>query len=174
LFDQNACTSPQTIYWIGSNIDTEKAQSIFWQKLHDKLKEKKFELQPIISIDKLTTFYSQAINYGDISMYKKFTNEIFIVKNNCIHHNIDLFKCSSGYFNEVQISSLDELTPVIKRGSQTIGYFGFCKQEFEEWIRVSRPVGVDRIVPIGQTMNFSLTWDGFDLVSALSRRVTIL
>lgn len=174
LFDQNACTSPQTIYWIGSNIDIEAAQSFFWKKLHDKLNQKNFELQPVVSLDKLTTFYSQAIINRDISIDTRFTNEIFRVKNNSLNKNIDFFKCSSGYFNEVLISSLDELTPIIKRSFQTIGYFGFCKQEFEEWIRSSRPLGVDRIVPIGKTMDFSLTWDGFDLISVLSRRVTIL
>jgi hypothetical protein len=174
LFDQNACTSPQTIYWIGSNIDIEAAQSIFWDKLHNKLNDKKFTMQPIVSIDKLTTFYSQAIFYGDISMDTILTNEVFRVKNNSVHKNIDLFRCSSGYFNEVQISSLDELTPIVKRGFQTIGYFGFCKQEFEDWFRFNRPLGVDRIVPIGKTMDFSMTWDGFDLVSVLSRGLTVL
>ena len=67
LFDQNACTSPQAIYWIGSEVDVEKAQYEFWNLLQMLLDEKKFELQPVISIDKLTTFYSQAITYGDIS-----------------------------------------------------------------------------------------------------------
>ncbi len=171
LFDQNACTSPQTIYWIGSCIDIKAAQAIFWKELHNKLNHKKFAMQPIVSIDKLTTFYSQAIVYGDISMDTRFTNEVFRVKNNSVHKNIDLFKCSSGYFNEVLISSLDELTPVIKRRFQTIGYFGFCKEEFEEWFISNRPLGVDRIVPIGKTMDFSLTWDGFDLVNVLSRTV---
>ena len=42
LFDQNACTSPQTIYWKGSIEDVRVAQDIFWKNLHLILDEKKY------------------------------------------------------------------------------------------------------------------------------------
>ena len=29
--------------------------------------------------------------------------------------------------------------------------------------------GIDRIVPIGHTMDFDLLWDGYDLVSQMTR-----
>ena len=95
------------------------------------------------------------------------------IKNGSIQRDIDLFKCSSGYFNEVVISSLDELIPVINRKFQTIGYLGFTKVELENWVKRSKPLGIDRIVPIGRTMDFSLTWDGYDLVYALSRSIKV-
>lgn len=173
LFDQNACTSPQTIYWLGSNKDVECAQREFWELLHRKLQEKKFQLQPIMSVDKITTFYAQAISYGDIEKVPHVSNEIWRVKNSSIHQDIELFKCSSGYFNEVIVSSLDDVTSVINRKFQTIGYLGFTKDELKAWLRRSKPLGVDRIVPIGRTMDFSLIWDGYDLVSNLSRTITI-
>jgi len=174
LFDQNACTSPQTIYWVGSKKEVESAQIEFWEMLQDTLREKKFELQPILSIDKLTTFYAQAISHGDIEKEPNLSNEIWRVKNSSVHRDIELFKCSSGYFNEVIISSLDELSPVINRKFQTIGHLGFTKEELETWVKRSKPLGVDRIVPIGRTMDFSLIWDGYDLVSALSRNINII
>ena len=37
-----------------------------------------------------------------------------------------------------------------------------------------RPRGVDRIVPIGRTMDFSLMWDGYDLIRSMSRRIDAL
>lgn len=34
--------------------------------------------------------------------------------------------------------------------------------------------GIDRIVPVGQTMDFSFIWDGYDLYERLTRTVRIL
>jgi hypothetical protein len=174
LFDQNACTSPQTIYWVGSIEESQNAQTVFWEMLQLVLEEKQFELQPILSVDKLTTFYAQAISYGDIKREQQNSNAIWRVKNSSVHNDIDLFKCSSGYFNEVVITSFDQLIPVISRKFQTISYFGFSKNEMQKWINKIQPLGIDRIVPIGRTMDFSLTWDGYDLVSTLSRKIQII
>jgi hypothetical protein len=173
LFDQNACTSPQTIYWKGSIDEIKDAQDNFWKNLHLILAEKKYELQPISSVDKLTMFYTQAISYGDIEIEPRMSNLIWRIKNNSIHRDIDLYKCNSGYFNEVVISSLDEIRQVISRKYQTIGYLGFPKDELQIWIKNNKLLGVDRVVPLGRTMDFSLIWDGYDLVNILSRKIII-
>lgn len=174
LFDQNACTSPQTIYWLGSPREVERAKTVFWSLLEGVLQEKNFDLQPIVSVDKLTTFYSQAIFHGDIQKEPHSSNEIWRVNNSTIHNDIHLFKCSSGYFNEMIISSLDDLSNIINRKYQTVGYLGFSLDELENWILRMRPLGIDRIVPLGRTMDFSFIWDGIDLVSTLSRRIEII
>jgi hypothetical protein len=31
--------------------------------------------------------------------------------------------------------------------------------------------GIDRVVPVGQALDFSPTWDGYDLLAQLSRSV---
>jgi hypothetical protein len=154
--------------------EVEKAKTIFWEMIQNILEDKQFDLQPILSIDKLTTFYAQAISYGDIKKEQQVTNEIWRVNNITVHPNIDLHKCSSGYFNEINISSLDELKTIISRRYQTIGYFGISEDEFKKWIIRCKPLGIDRIVPIGRTMDFSLFWDGYDLVSSLSRQIQII
>ncbi len=173
LFDQNACTSPQTIYWMGSAEEIDIAKNYFWDYLSSILVEKKYELQAISSVDKLTMFYSQAISFGDIEIEPKVSNLLWRVKNNSIHRDIDLYKCNSGYFNEVSISSFEDILSIISRKYQTIGYLGFTKNELEEWVHQNRPLGLDRLVPIGRTMDFSLIWDGYDLINTLSRQITI-
>lgn len=37
----------------------------------------------------------------------------------------------------------------------------------------TRPRDMDRIVPIRHTMDFSLVWDGMDLIRMMSRRVIV-
>ena len=173
LFDQNACTSPQTIYWLGSLTEVELAKSKFWNLYGGILKDKEFKLQPIISVDKLTTFYSQAILHGDIEKEPYESNEIWRVKNKSIHNDIDRFRCTSGYFNEIVISSLNDLSNVINRKYQSVGYLGFSKEELKEWVMKDKPLGIDRIIQIGRTMDFSLKWDGHNLIFALSRCIDI-
>jgi hypothetical protein len=173
LFDQNACTSPHAIFWVGNKIDAKGAQQVFWNLFQNKLQEKKFELQPVHVVDKLTTFFSQAISIENIRKESQKSNEILRVSNNTPHNDIHLFKCNSGYFNETIISTLNQITPVINRKYQTIGYFGFSVKDLKIWIKTDKPLGVDRIVPIGRTMDFSLIWDGYDLISAFSRKIEI-
>jgi len=48
------------------------------------------------------------------------------------------------------------------------------KEAFEEFLDKNRPTGIDRIVPMGKSMDFALIWDGYDLIRQMSRRVTIL
>jgi hypothetical protein len=174
LFDQNACTSPQAIYWLGNKAQVEEAQNIFWDLLQLTLMEKKFELQPVISIDKLASFFSQAISYGNIKLEKKYNNDIWRVNNSTFHSDIESHRCSSGYFNEFIIQSLGDLKSVINRKYQTLSYFGIDEHEFFNWLNEFKPIGIDRIVPIGRTMDFSLVWDGFNLVNNLSRQISII
>jgi hypothetical protein len=173
LFDQNACTAPQTIFWFGSIEEINTAKSLFWKILKQKLNKMQYEVLPIISVDKLVTFYSQAINQGDIKLETTYTSEIWRVANYSIHNDMNLFKCGSGYFNEYNISKLDEILPAINRKYQTLSYFGFQKEYLTDWIMSSKPLGIDRIVPVGKTMDFSLTWDGYDLVNSMSRIIYI-
>jgi hypothetical protein len=174
LFDQNACTSPQAIYWLGNKAEVEEAQNIFWDLLQLTLVEKKFELQPVISIDKLASFFSQAISYGNIKLEKQYNNDIWRVNNSTIHSDIESHRCSSGYFNEFIIQSLGDLKSVINRKYQTLSYFGIDEHDFFNWLNEFKPIGIDRIVPIGRTMDFSLVWDGFNLVNNLSRQISII
>lgn len=173
LFDQNACTSPQAIYWVGSKQEVVEAQNIFWNLLQLVLIQKKYEVQPVVSIDKLTTFFSQAISHENILKVKQNNNDILRVNNSKLYSDIESYRCSSGYFNEFVIESLDEILPVINRKYQTLSYFGISENEFLIWVAKSNPIGIDRIVPIGRTMDFSLIWDGFDLVNNLSRQIVI-
>lgn len=52
--DQNACTSPRIIVWIGDRID--EAKDMFW-KLEHELVKKKYNFQSIQGVNKLTSTY---------------------------------------------------------------------------------------------------------------------
>ena len=173
LFDQNACTSPHLVLWIGSSKKVEKAKNIFWDKLH-VLVNNRYEIQPVSAIDKLTNFYNQAIQTDRILLENRKDNLIFRVKLNDLKDDIDCFRSHSGYFSEYHASSLMELSKIINKKYQTLSYYGFTKEKLTNVIRKIEPSGIDRIVPIGRTMDFSLVWDGYELINTLSRRIEII
>jgi hypothetical protein len=173
LFDQNACTSPHLIIWLGTRENVEKAQELFWDALHH-IVHNNYPVQPIIAVDKITSFYHQALQLEDIHKEHTQDNSLWRVKLDTLPVEIDTFRCTSGYFSEYHASDISELSKIVSRKYQTLSYYGISKREFEKFMQVEKPFGIDRIVPIGKTTDFSLMWDGFNLIEALSRNVEVL
>lgn len=169
LFDQNACSSPHLVVWIGKKENIRDSRKIFWESLHEIVKQKQYELQPLIAVDKLTTLYSQAILSDGIKKVGTSDNRIWHIELERLPENIDKFHSSGGYFSEYQAASLSEISRIINRKYQTLAYYGFDKSELHAFMQHNRPLGIDRIVPIGHTSDFSLNWDGYDLIRTLSR-----
>lgn len=173
LFDQNACTAPHLIVWLGVNENIKVAKRIFWDNLY-KLVKSRYQVQPVIAVDKLTSFYNQAAQSGQIRKIATPDNLIWRIELSELPKNIDEFRCTSGYFSEYSASSLFDLARIVDRKYQTLAYYGIEKADLIQFITQAKPKGIDRIVPIGKTTDFSLTWDGFNLIETLSRRIEIL
>ena len=173
LFDQNACTSPHLVLWLGSKENVESSQYVFWSELHKLVKEK-YNLQPIQVVDKITAFFDQALGMKDVKLHDIEDNFIWRIKIGTLEDNIEHFRSNSGYFSEYHAHSLRELVPLINSKYQTLAYYGFEQSELADFISTEMPNGIDRIVPIGKTMDFSLIWDGYDLINSLSRTVEII
>ncbi len=87
--------------------------------------------------------------------------------------NLSGYKYNSGFFYETEVRSLDEITPLCGEELQTFTYLGFEQNEIVQWLNKTVPIGIDRVVPVGNSMDFSLIWDGFDLISEMSRIKTV-
>lgn len=174
LFDQNACTAPHLINWFGTKDEVEKAKVIFWNELHKIVVQKYGEIQPVIAVDKLTTLFNSVAIGVRVHQTPPIDNLLWRVEIENLTVDLEEFRCSSGYFMEYHANSLSELVTIINRKYQTIDYYGFAKIELEEFVLNENLSGIDRIVPIGQTTDFSVIWDGFDLIRTLSRCIQIL
>ena len=171
LFDQNACSAPHTIFWLRTeNLDAAKNR--FWSAVHDHVADK-YELQAVMSVDKLTAFYRQAACMG---VCKKDMPDNLVVRADLseLPMNIEDFRCACGYFSEYTIESLNEIAPIISIKYQSLGYFGFSCEELVDFVVRNRFQGLDRVVPIGETTAFSLTWDGYNLIEMFSRTPSVL
>jgi hypothetical protein len=170
LTDQNACTSSRLVVWIGNNV--QEAQSVFWSNLHVLVKDK-YTLQPVQAINKYLNFCQHAASNSSAHLVPLSDNLVVRVKLDKLAEVDANFINNSGYFIEYEASSLADILPLCTTSCQTLSYFGLDKSVLEDFVITARPRGIDRIVPIGKTMDFSLVWDGYDLIQSLSRAIDI-
>ena len=168
--DQNACTSPRIIIWLGKDI--EKAKEKFWSAVY-KLVKDKYTLAPVQAVGKLAAFY-RASAQKDIQLLPHQDNFIYRLKVDKLDADLPDSKYNSGFFFEYDACSLKEIAPVCSNKCQTMTYFGVNKDDIVDFIRTVAPQGIDRIVPMGKSMDFTLVWDGYDLIRELSRIVKVL
>lgn len=167
--DQNACTSPRLVVWTGDRID--EAKEVFWKYEHN-LVEKKYAFQPIQGVNKLTQAYLIAVAEPGAKVEEHTDNLIIRVKIPEITDHLMNYRDNSGYFYEYDCENIMDLTPLCNdKRCQTIGYIGDNKvllPMIQTGIK-----GIDRIVPIGKTMDFNLIWDGYNLPSLMTRTVEL-
>lgn len=169
LTDQNACTSPRVIVWKGTK--TQEAKNVFWDNLHE-LVEKKYTFQQIMGVNKLTSSYIFAALHEDAKIEDRIDNYIVRVKVKSVNQAMMEFKDNSGYFYEYDCSNLMDLKDLCDNTHcQTIGYLG-NKSDIIPLLK-SGIKGVDRVVPIGKTMDFDFIWDGYNLYERMTRTISI-
>lgn len=172
LFDQNACSAPQLMVWVGTENKIEKAKEYFWTALQQYV-DRKYKLEPILAVDKLATFYRQAI-LSDVIKEENKNNNLWCVRLRELSSDIPQYRCAGGYFSEYSTNDFNDLASIVTTKYQTLAYFGFSKDELQQFVLNNHIKGIDRIVPIGKTTDFSLIWDGYDLITMLSREISIL
>lgn len=178
LMDQNACSSPILVIWNGSKEDTAQAQECFWQNLYYIVKEK-YELQPVQAVKKLQAACRLAAGYGNILLSEtplkngeKADNRLTRVTLYNLLEYIADYKENSGFFMEYQTEELENIIVILGERCQTVSYLGdSLLNRIRNLVKKECPAGVDRIVPVGKTMDFSLIWDGYDLIREMSREI---
>lgn len=166
--DQNACTSPRVVVWTGNNI--EKAKTMFWDREYELVK-KKYTFQAIQGVNKLTQSYLIAANH-EVVVEDRIDNLIFRVKVNKLTDDLMDYRDNSGYFYEYDCEDIMELEPLCNdKRCQTVAYIG--DKEIIRSLIESGIKGIDRVVPVGKTMDFDLLWDGYDLPAMLTRIIVM-
>lgn len=170
LSDQNACTSPRLIVWTGGR--KEEAKTEFWEKLH-KLVEEKYHFQSVMSVNKLTSAYLMAVHKTGTRIIPTDDNLLVRLHVPEVTGEMIELRDDSGYFFEYDCDDLMELRELCNdKRIQTIGMIGNPKML--KPLLLSGVKGIDRIVPVGKTMDFDLLWDGYNLAERLTRAVCMI
>lgn len=168
--DQNACSSPRMVIWLGDKI--EEARKQFWQVLDEKVK-REYELQPIQVVNKWQAFSELAMKHEKIQLISE-NNGVMRVEVHELFKELMNYKASSGYFFEYCATAIDEVSQLFDKPCQTIAYLGIEPMDIYSVIVEKGVYGVDRIVPLGETMQLSFIWDGYDMIDAMSRYINIV
>lgn len=168
LFDQNACTSPHLVIWTGLN--KSEAKDDFWEKVH-KIVKQRYTLTASQVVGKLHATCMVASKYKAKLIQSQDQLIIRISVNHFDEKLLCEFKYHSGFFFEYDALELEEILPLCGSSCQTLIYYGIPVEELWTLIRNHGPQGIDRIVPFGHSMDFSLIWDGVDLIRTLSRKI---
>ena len=167
LSDQNACTAPRFVVWLGTAGKVKAAQEVFWSTLHTLVKER-YTLQGVQAVDKLTQLYRLGVDAAaqQIPMEDNLITRVRVAQ---LTEELAAYRTGSGFFIEYAAQELAEIRPLCSISCQTLSYYGVERETLLQTVLAMRPAGVDRIVPMGRTMDFALVWDGVDLIRTMSR-----
>ena len=125
-----------------------------------------------MAIDKLTELYRDS-QRTHIKKVANNDNRLVRVELSELVDNVEDMRCAGGYFLECNIECLNDIVPIVSNKFQTLSYYGFEKEELKTFVLTNALSGIDRIVPIGKTTEFSFIWDGYDLIKTLSRVIDL-
>lgn len=170
IMGQKACNSPHFVFWLGKK--DLKFQNHFWKKL-STIVESKFIFDEVQAVEKYTNLLSNLIRHKYFSKVRYLKdNNLFIISTKKKLDQIENIRGVNGTFFQKNINKLSDLKKYVSKKCQTITYYGIKKEKFRNLILKNNLFGIDRIVPIGKSLEIDLIWDGYDIVKSLSREVT--
>ena len=170
LVDQNACSSPHLIVWTGKKH--KKAKEVFWKELYNLVKLK-YNLTESAPSEKFNDLCKHIITTKNIESIKTYENFIYKIRLRKLSKENDTYRGKWGFFFEYETKDINKIKDFINNKYQTLTYFGVDKNKFKNFIFENNLKGIDRIVPIGQSLNIGLSWDGYDIPNMLSRGVEV-
>ena len=167
--DQNGCSSPQAIFWIGKK--NNKIKNKFW-KIFEKIIKNKYDYN--FSVANLKINRLQNISIRSKIKFRIESNKFSLVKIklNKKDFNIDELQGNYGTFCDIDVNSINSITKFISKKFQTISYFGFKQEYINKFIIENKLKGIDRAVPIGRSFDIGVIWDGYDIIRFLSRTIS--
>ncbi|XRD25650.1 acyl-CoA reductase [Lysinibacillus fusiformis] len=168
-FDQMACSSPRLIFWLGKN---KEAIECFWRKLDLLIKQEQYNFQSALQVKKLTTAMQYSV---DETTHQVVTVPAFTrIQVTEINTSQREKHCGAGFFIECTVESVEEVASKLTDKDQTLSYYGLSKEEVKELVNAISTRAIDRIVPVGQALNFSSTWDGQSFLTSFTRKIVVL
>ena len=149
-----------------------EAKELFWKKVV-AYAEQHYNIAPVQTIGKISALYKAAanLNLGKVTVEQPLLTRIQVDKLDSVLMD---YRFNSGYFYEYDAESLTDLLPIATIKSQTVTYYGLTREQIVKFVNEDHPQGVDRFVPLGKSMDFTLVWDGYDLITTLSRIVNVI
>lgn len=172
LMDQAACSSPQLIAWIGDGLSVRKAKFRLWN-LFAEVVAQRYDLKPVNAVDKYVSACRIAIDHERVDRIERDGNYLYRVELSSIAEDQEACRGYFGTLYEVTLDNLEDLVPIVSERYQTLTYFGINREAIGSFIVDNKLRGIDRVVPVGKAIDMGLVWDGYDIITSLSREIVI-
>jgi hypothetical protein len=150
---------------------TKEERKIFEEEFYSELKKVVVnrydaDLFSLASL-KLNQLAGDALAGRIDHVYEEDNRIVFAELNNDAHVENN---CGGGLFYIKGISEVKEIIPFVNPKVQTLSWFGLNETEIESLLNLSSGKGIDRLVPVGNALDFHYIWDGYNLFDELSRK----
>lgn len=170
-FAQMACSSPRLVVWVGKEVEIKAAEQKFWEHLDRYLQMHLEDFSPARQVEKLTTGYLLSVKDSIVHFNQQVNFSRLKVQD--LDLEIRERHCGGGMFVELEVSQLHELIPLLHDKDQTLSYFGFSREQLVNFALNMERRSIDRMVPVGQALDFEGIWDGYDLIMHFTREIVI-
>lgn len=177
LMDQNACSAPHLICWRKDAYDFEtvkNTQKRFWKAVAQVAS--RYELLDIKVSEKYAMLCEKTALLPDITRVETYNgNLLYVCTVDELKDNVvGTLRGKYGLFFQYTYRDINELNVLDSEKIQTCAYAGIEPEILLESVVKNHWKGLDRIVPFGKTLDIDVHWDGYDLVSMLSRQITLV
>ncbi|MEF8728411.1 MAG: acyl-CoA reductase [Accumulibacter sp.] len=173
-FGQQACSSPRLVVWIGDDEEVRTAQEIFWHAVVSEVEQRQAENTPAMGMARLATSFEYAARgFASPASCQFQQMPLRLALEVPLRGSLKDLHCGNGLFLETSMLDPADLARQLSDKEQTMAVFGLDRAAIERLVDVLPMRAIDRVVPIGQALDFNLTWDGADLLTSLTRRITL-
>lgn len=170
LNDQNACSSPRIVYWLGPPEKTREARERFWGAVLKVLEQKDYQVPAAVAVQKLERALLLTAEFKGVKILQE-PNRLMRVSVPVLQRGMWGYTAPGGFFIESGGETTEAMMDILDGHCQTLCTYGIDREKLAQELMERRIEGVDRIVPAGHGLDFTLTWDGFDLITCMSRRI---
>jgi hypothetical protein len=170
-FQQQACSSPRLLFWLGKDADIQAARARLWPEFdafaetQPQQPDRADAMEKHICLQQMAL--SGAIQIEPGSALTRLQAQPGASAELLPYHG------GRGLLLEEPISQLHQLTTYPGPRMQTLSTWGCSAQQLQHWLQQEPCPPMDRLVPLGQALRFDSIWDGLDLLRQLTRCVYV-
>ena len=168
LVDQNACSSPNIVYWLGDPKVIVLAKEKFWSNFERAL-QNKIVPQSTMAIEKRLDLLRMIQSTNRPVTVKEYGSHIWLFEG----EDLTGEKLRFGNFLQINLQGSSQLARYIRPNEQTLTYFGVRPMDIYKAV-FAHGKSVDRIVPVGQALAIGMQWDGKNVLNLLSHEIEII
>ncbi len=168
IMDQAACSSPQLVLWVGSKKSAIAAQEKVWP-IVTKIAGEKYPLSASQAMDKYVHLCQIAARNEMVGRITRTGNLLYRLSLTDLSAHQDECRGHFGTIHEYIVDDLSQIAQIVNERYQTLAVYGIQKKQVEELIVKCGLRGIDRVVAVGHTLDMDVIWDGYDVLSSLSR-----